>query len=517
MRKTTILLLLCVIFFLMLSDVLSQQLSWTFGNDINVDLRGELRYTVGWRMEDMNEALASDVTSGNTNFESGEFTNNKVSTRIELESFRSNLTLFASGEVFHDQVYTDEDRFNDEARDYAQTSAEILDFYLEGAFNRITFRLGKQIVQWGESIAPVYAVGVNTVSPYNLHKSLTPGYSSRDYQIPSLMAWISYTPIDTWAIEAVYNPDFDPRYIYPVAGTFSSPIDVVGFGALDNYMGIPIIDDRPEDFEDKQQYGLAIRKTFPTLNNIELGLYYYHHIQRLPMILTLNNFEAAITNPELVNLTLSYPEQDMYGLSFSGVFPWLDLGVQVSGELAFRPNAPMQLHYVLNDIEASLASLLTNEIARPGEFLFIPAGGYQETNVMYWGVSFLKMLNYNMPIFGWVMNTMPIIEFYGRVNQEYGENNFSESERTAYMMVMLDFTTYDLLENWRTGLSFTYQDTLHKEENTMYSLSSGINLKYGDNLSLLFSYSLLKGDSDQASMFSIIDRDKLTAQVTWNF
>lgn len=494
-------------------DIFENPLAWQFGGKFNVNLKGELTYTARWRMDEPDDALV-DGSSGNANFDRYDLTNNKASTRLELEAGALNYTLFAGGEVFYDRVFTDKDRFNEETRDYAENNAEILDLYVEASFSKVLFRLGRQIVQWGESIAPVNAVAVNTVSPFHGIKATSAGYSTRDYQVQSLMAWISYEPVMSLSIEGVYNPDFDPRYMLPVAGTFGSPADFMGFGAVDNYGGmIRIIDDRPEDFEDKQQYGVAVRKTFPGLKNLELGAYYYHHLNRTP-VMSFSGLEVGLTDPSLVNLTFSYPEQDMYGFSFSSVIDWLDLGVQAGGELALRPNAPMQLNYYLDALEATILSV-AGQPTRAGESL--PLGGYEETRVVYWDINFLHVLDYNMPFFGWVMTTSPIIEFYGLINTEYEEHKFVDPDEKSYMMMMLDFTTYEMLDNWKTSLRMTYMDTLYEERYTEYQYRLGIDLKYGDNVSLIAEYTWKMGDIDQFVRLNTSDRDDFTFQVTYYF
>ncbi len=494
-------------------DIFEDHLEWQFGEEINVNLRGELTYTARWRMEEPNGALV-DESSGNANFDQYDFTNNKISTRLELETSALNYTFFAGGEVFYDWVFTDKDLFNEETRDHAESDMEILDLYVEGSFSKVVFRLGRQIVQWGESIVPVNAVAVNTVSPFHGIKATSAGYSKRDYQVQSLMAWISYEPIMTMSIEGVYNPDFDPRYMLPVAGTFGSPADIMGFGAEDSYGGmIRIIDNRPEDFDDKQQYGFAVRKSFPSLKDLELGVYYYHHLNRRP-VMSFSGLEVGLTDPSLVTLTYDYPEQDMYGCSFSSVIDWFDLGVQIGGELALRPNAPMQLNYFLDAFEATLLSA-AGQPTRTGDSL--PMGGYEETQVLYWDLSFIHALDYNMPFFGWVMTTSPILEFYGLINTEYEEHKFADPDEMNYMMMMLDFTTYEMLDNWETSLLMTYMDTLYEEKYTEAQFRLGINLKYGDNLSLIAEYTWKMGDIDQFVRANTSDRDDFTFQVTYYF
>ena len=96
------------------------------------------------------------------------------------------------------------------------------------------------------------------------------------------------------------------------------------------------------DFADKQQYGGAGRLVLPALNYVELGLYYYHYLARFPLM------NLQMGGAPFPVLTLQYPETDMIGASFTHAIQAYDLNLQVNGELAYRPNEPLQKNSALS-------------------------------------------------------------------------------------------------------------------------------------------------------------------------
>ncbi|HCI1656067.1 TPA: DUF1302 family protein, partial [Pseudomonas aeruginosa] len=119
------------------------------------------------------------------------------------------------------------------------------------------------------------------------------------------------------------------------------------------------------DARDSGQYGFALRYFADELNT-EFGAYYMNYHSRLPIfsgqgpsaakMAAINNFATNIAaiSPSLAaqaaaaatagnsNYFIEYPEDiRMFGLSFSTTLP---NGTAWSGEVSYRPNAPVQLN-----------------------------------------------------------------------------------------------------------------------------------------------------------------------------
>ncbi|MEW6441742.1 MAG: DUF1302 family protein [bacterium] len=485
--------------FLLAAAATAEGFDFSIGESISGTVKGDLTYTARLRTEYPDWKLEG-LASGDSNFDKGDLVNNKFIERVEIETqFGEYVTFFGRDEVFVDTVFFDEDKYRYSIRKHAAYNfTDALEYYLEGHYGDLTVRAGRQIVQWGDSVAPVFAQGVNTISQFFGAKVAAAGYTLRDYQVPSHMVWISYEFLENWSVEPVWAPDFDPRYAMPVVGTYQSFSDSLGFGedgAID--------DQRPKKFVDQQQYGAAIHKVFPGLKNFELGFYYFHHKDHAPAI----TFDLA-TDPKPV---ATYPGIDMYGMSFSQAFEELGLNLQVNGELAYRPNDILQRNLIVTN--PIIAQALGIEV---GDSLGA-IGGYDEGKTLTWVFGGSRLFSDCLSFTPWTFAMFAMYEFYGKLNLEYeDEKNYSDPEKTAYYMLSLPLSVADLVP--RTNLTFQFDGsgTLHSEQNSLHRFSFSFKARYGDNWEGLVGYDYVVGEAEQnVGPNNMSDRDALTFKFTW--
>lgn len=487
---------------------------FNLGKHIEVFLKGDVTYTLRVRTENQDPNLVR-IAAGDWNFEKGDLVNNKIIGRLELTAYANQLSLFFRGEAFYDDVFRDKDKFEELARkfgpspdygydfDQAERHAlynfsDSLEYYLEGNFDDFTFRLGRQVVNWGESIAPVFAVAVNTVSPFFGAKVAAAGYTFRDYQVPTLIAWGSYEATPTLSFEAVWQPDFDPRYSMPVVGTFASFTNSLGFGqdsALD--------EQRPDDFEDQQQGGVAIRKRFPKLKNLELGLYYYHHLSREPAI--------TLDLKTMIQPVVTYGHVDMVGMSFASALD--SIGLQIQGELAYRPNDILQKNLVIHS-----PFLAWNLGLKTGES-YGPAGGFDTGQTLNWVFGGSRLFSNVLGFTPWIVSLTTMYEFYGGINLDYEKNkNYSNPQFRAYYFVALPFVTADMIDNTTVTLQFDATGTLHPEQDSLQRFSGTLKAKWGDHLEGLVGYDYIRGRwQENIGPNNMSDRDQFTFTLTYYF
>jgi hypothetical protein len=457
---------------------------------VDISYRGEINYFSRFRMEKWDLAIR-DNSLGNKAFKKGEMVNNMLLGILEIEANSDPFTLFFRGEAFYDQVFDDSNLYSHDIRTHAAYDAEPLDLYLETKLRTFTARVGRQVVQWGQSIAPIEAVAVNVINPYDLRKATAPGYTTRDYQIPTAMAWASYEPVSGLSFEGVYSVDFDPRKGMPVVGTFGSFTDILGYGTVDTTSGIQIVDNRPKNWEDMKEYGFAVKKTFPSLNNFELGLYYYKHFNR-----------AAILNFNFSTFALdeNYDKIDMYGLGFSQAIDAFDLFIQLGGEIAYRPNDLIQLDQPL---------------LGPGG---ASAGGWEECGTTTWNLSFMRLFSDVFPFTPWTFGSTVTGEVFGKVNMDYDDYTpFTNDWKNSYWYnVSVPFTSSDMLDNWTVSFGFNFRGALHKKQNSLHNQSFTVSGKYGNDWSVLWGY-YLKGGAWQDSGSATPDRDEMVLKLTYYF
>lgn len=478
-------------YILLLTALTSAQVNayeFSFGENAYLELKGDATYSVKYRVENADPDLKND-SMGNSNFDKGDLVNNKAIGRMEAYFDAPYVTLFGRFEAFYDDVYGDDDLYPegtdiDTARDHSEKDVVAKEYYIDLHSEKTTLRLGKQIVEWGELAAPVFAPGVNVMNMFDGTRVGAAGYTVRDYKVPAESAWLITEISSDLAIEVVYSRDFEPRNIVPVVGTFGSFVDQLGFGGP-----TALEDKRPQSSKDMEQYGAAISTVFPSVGNLELGLYYANYLNPFPM----NDLSKNQT---------TYEQTKMVGFTLSRVFKeW-----QVYGEFSYRPDHPAQL--TLESIGGA------------------PLGGIEEVRTLNWGVGGMKIFSDFFPSAPFTVSFAPLIEIYGGNNLDYGDLNstthaFHIPEHTAYYLASFDFNTPDMIDNTVFSFTTAFSGGLHSEENSFHSIGTTLRARIGDHIELMLGYDIKLGNTDKASLFEypgfVPDRDAVSLGFTWYF
>ncbi len=498
--RSRVIAIFCLLAFLFLMPGIALGYDWKLGDWGNVNLRGDITYALKLRTEYPTPRFVDPrspyYVSGNANFDKWDLGNNALIGTVEVIVDSKNITFFGRVVGLLDFVYFDEDKFNTETREHAAYNiTDGLEFYLEGRTGALTTRWGRQIIQWGESTAPIYAPGVNVVSPFFVQRVSSAGFTFRSWQVPTFMGWASYEATEALSFEAVWQPDFDPRFFMPVVGTFMSPADILGFGVESDL----VEDLRPKDWVDQQQYGGAIRMVVAPLGMLELGLYYYHYLSRWPLLNMPETFPPKIF--------VEWPELDMIGISFSQAIQTWGLNVQVGGEFAYRPNEPLQLGSVNSPFIASVSGMENGVV------------GFERSNTLSWDINAMKFMFDVFEFTPWTFMLTPLVEFYGKINLDYDEASmFTDPQFTAYYTVQLPLATSDMIDNTRINLSFSSMGGMHSEKNLLHALAFTAGAKYGDSWEVLFGYNLAVGNVDQDPQGQWLwDRDSFVFKLTYYF
>ncbi|MCV9918948.1 MULTISPECIES: DUF1302 domain-containing protein [Pseudomonas] len=289
----------------------------------------------------------------------------------------------------------------------AQSSgAELLDAFIYHNYNIAdlpgTVRLGKQVVSWGEST--FIGGGINSINPIDVSAFRRPGAEIKEGLIPVNMFYLSQSVTDNLSVEGFYQIEWD-QTVVDNCGTFFSQPDVIADGCDNNLAvlatqnslagrlgplagpigatlaaqgvsygspdeGVIVRRGPDRDARDSGQFGVAMRYMFEPLNT-EFGGYFMNYHSRAPIFsgrgadaqfYDPNRLAGALIGagvppgllpgllPGLMPLVVAgnssyyveYPEDiRLYGLSFSTTLP---TGTAWSGEISYRPNAPVQLN-----------------------------------------------------------------------------------------------------------------------------------------------------------------------------
>ncbi|WP_271410017.1 DUF1302 domain-containing protein [Pseudomonas sp. Q1-7] len=322
------------------------------------------------------EALSRTSDDGRLNFKKGE-TFSKIFKGIhDLELKYGDTGVFLRGKYWYDFELKDEHRLFYDIDDHNRkegarsSGAQLLDAFLYHNYNLGdlpgSFRIGKQVVSWGEST--FIGNSINSINPIDVAAFRRPGAEIKEGLIPVNMIYLSQSLTDNLSAEAFYQLEWD-QTVADNCGTFFSTSDVVADGCVDRLvvngpdlppgvstntggtLYIPRAGDR--DARDSGQFGVALRWFVTELNDTEFGAYAMNYHSRNPVFSTIRTTTpsaAIIPGAPGARYFIEYPEDiRLYGLSFQTNVA----GTSVAGEVSYRPNMPLQI----NSTDLSFAAL----------------------------------------------------------------------------------------------------------------------------------------------------------------
>ncbi|MRK23698.1 DUF1302 domain-containing protein [Pseudomonas sp. JG-B] len=366
----------------------------------------------------LNSATGDD---GRRNFRSGDAFSGIFKGTHDLQLSHGDVGVFLRGSYWYDYVLRDQDqRFKDVEDNNRKRSAKTAGTELLDAFVYYNYaiadqpgsaRLGKQVVNWGEST--FIPGGLNVVNPFNLSALRRPGSEVKEGLVPVNMFYVSQNLTDAISGDFFYQLDWEQTQLDNCGTFFSSndfladgcdgldvgnvltgnPAAVAGltpFGVNLTDEGIRIPRAGDEDARNGGQWGMSLRWFAANLDT-EFGAYIANYHSRVPYMGTISSPYYTNTSfaPQLcANLGVplancgaflrsangqslagalrlgtsqylaQYPEDiRLYGLSFSTN---LSTGTALQGEISYRPNMPIQLNGT--DV---IQSLLNNATRSP--------------------------------------------------------------------------------------------------------------------------------------------------------
>ncbi|MFB3305815.1 DUF1302 domain-containing protein [Pseudomonas sp. AMR01] len=399
----------------------AQAVSFNIG-EIEGQFDSSLSVGASWGMRDADKKLvgtpnggtgqASTGDDGRLNFKKGE-TFSKIFKGIhDLELKYGDSGVFVRGKYWYDFELQDEDRefkqISNNHRDEGARSSgyELLDAFVYHNYSigdqPGNVRVGKQVVSWGEST--FIGNSINSINPIDVSAFRRPGAEIKEGLIPVNMLFASQSLTNQLSVEGFYQLNWE-NTVLDNCGTFFGG-DVAAHGCNDNYTvgspaiaplqpvaaafgqgfqvtreGVVVQRAKDRDARDGGQFGAALRWLG---DDTEYGLYFMNYHSRTPTVgtLTANTSLATIgriaatanaiapgSGAGLAQSTmlgrgqyyLDYPEDiRLYGASFSTTLP---TGTAWTGEISYRPNAPVQLN--TTDLTLALVNPISGNTASP--------------------------------------------------------------------------------------------------------------------------------------------------------
>ena len=428
--------------------------SFNLGDEVSADYVLNLSYGAAWRMRDPSAALVDgpidpqsglpttvNADDGDRNFKRGALINNRASVLGEIDMKYRNYGAFLRASTFYDDVYFHandndspetvnktgaHDRFTSQARDHAGSRSRLLDAYLYGSAqtgdeSMLNMRVGRQVVQWGESLFFPNIAGAQ--SPADATKANVPATEVKDILLPVGQVFAQWQINPTFGLSAYYQYEYKPTELDPAGGYFSFA-DVIGPGARFIYAAPGFRIPRGPDNEprDSGQWGLSAR--FALGAESEASLYYLRYHDKNPNVVL--NFEEGF--PASYNVVY-FDDIKLSGASFS-----TRLGdLNVAGEISYKEGVPVQVDSVIgaaatraDATQAQLSAIyLTGPMLLSDQTTFIAEVAYLHVNevdafefegtrsdkLVYdrnsWAYQLLMTPSWNNVIDGWDLN-MPI-------------------------------------------------------------------------------------------------------------
>nr|WP_228200154.1 DUF1302 domain-containing protein [Acinetobacter tianfuensis] len=213
----------------------------------------------------------------------------------------------------------------------------------------LEIKLGKHALNWGKS--RFFQNGINSVNAIDVAAMNRPGVDPKERVIPVEMLSFNLGLNKNLQVEGFYQYKFRPS-VLDGCGTFfqisdftpesCGPITIAVVGdrttetAIQSGSYIPR--GETQSPKDGGQYGIALKQTFPSLNNMELGLYYANYHSRFSAFEGKAATGLGAKYFNTASYYAVYPEDvRMFGASLSG-----KVGTTtVFSELNHKPNQPL--------------------------------------------------------------------------------------------------------------------------------------------------------------------------------
>lgn len=331
---------------------------------------------------------SSTGDDGRLNFSKGDAFSKIFKGVHDLQLTYNDTSVFLRGKYWYDFQLKDENHpfkeISDHGREMASRSsgAEFLDAYVSQKYELAerpgNVRLGKQVISWGEST--FYGNSINAINPLDVAALRRPGAELKEGLIPVNALYVSQSVNEKMSVEGFYQLQWKP-YAFDNCGTFFGS-DVVAKGCNTNMTvgfadaealeaqaaalglgfgvngreGVYVPREKNREPGDSGQYGLAMHWLD---DGAEYGVYYLNYHSRIPFANTrtakgvvgqLDALLAADPSGELAiastlgnsSYYLTYPEDiHLFGASFATTLP---TGTAWSGEISYRPNAPVDIN-----------------------------------------------------------------------------------------------------------------------------------------------------------------------------
>lgn len=330
----------------------------------------------------------TNTDGGNLNYDRGDRFSTIAKFLTELDVSKGDMGALLRVKGWYDQALEDEDvHFGNQANGYQKKPLSddgfedlqknkglyLLDAYVYDTYylseRTLQVRLGRQVLNWGESI---FVQGLNQINPIDVPSLRRPGTEVKEALLPVWMISGNFGLSEGLSLEAFYQFKWEPTVVEGCGNYWATTETIVSTdpGGCTMATSLPMVSNpvgfnsglnvplsKGEEARDSGQWGLALRYLIESIDT-EVGAYVMNIHSRTPIISAQSGTWGAIPpgaqgpflNPIQVHEQLpfgatsssgfwEYPEDiRLYGLSAATTLA----GWSVGAELSYSPNAPVQ-------------------------------------------------------------------------------------------------------------------------------------------------------------------------------
>ncbi len=509
---------------MMLASTGAHAWSYDFADGTSIDYRLTATYGAGMRITGAADALVNgpigpnglpgqiNADDGDRNFRKWGLINNRLSTLFEANLKHGDFGFNFSADAFYDQVYRSRndnnspgtvnktgpfDQFTDAASYFNGLRARFLNAYAYGGWRlgdaqRIDFRLGNQVVAWGESM--FFSGVASAQGPADATKANVPGAEVKDIllPVPQLSLQLQATP--RLSFQGYYQFNYKENELSPV-GSYFSTTDILGPGAEFLFAApgvtLPLLGEiRPRN---SGQGGIGMH--YLLTQKTDLGLYWLNYDDKNPNV-------VVQTTP-----TPGYYVKYFSNIKMAAASISTRLGDnQVSSEISYRQGA------------AILVNTPAGASATRGDALQVLVSG-------------IRTFGHN-----WLADEIAIAGEIGYVHATHvdpyamGGANYSDlynSRDSAAYALTATLSYPNVFNGWDLSVPITWQHALAGNSSiagafgSLYGvgdklLSVGANFTYLNNLEVGMAVNLYLSSAN-ARTHPLADRDYLTLHAKYTF
>jgi hypothetical protein len=388
----------------------------TGNSDLKVRFDNQLRYALGVRGEQVNDAFGNSPTYDETEyrFKRGKVMMNRLDLLSEFDAvYKNKFGARVSGAAWYDHAYHDgkavtnpgelapglpysaignyiNNDYSSTTKRFNRSGGELLDAFAFGNFDlgnaQLNVKLGKHTVYWGEAFFTSFHNIAYSQAPLDgLKGASSPGIEAKEVFMPINQLSAAVQLSSEWSLRGQYFLAWRPNRL-PEGGTYFGAADMLfngpdrilaGFGPTGPIL-VPHGANVEPDRDGKKSYGLNLRYSPSAMTGTTFGAYYRKFDETQPWAPV---FGLSPTSPVPVDYHLAYAKgTQMVAASMqTAVGP-----VSVGAELSYRKDTALNSNTAFVTATGSVLDFAGTEGARGNTFHAVVNGVYLLPRTALW-------------------------------------------------------------------------------------------------------------------------------------